>query len=190
MYPKVKVRRDEDQKDQRNWSSLLSLKDIQFLLLQDSCFPVKEFQDVSPTPTARIPKSYVPNIVLPAESASEGADKKGDVDEENRPKIRASSVPRPRAVISSPDNDAVIGNKNKPKALKNHNSIQNRHTHCKVVQTRAVDESPLNTRKSNNNTDRKFDLKGKKGPVPGPATAISSQRRNLTANKKPSSLRI
>lgn len=45
MYPKVKVR-TEGQDDQHahaaheyNWNSLLSLKDIQFLLLQDSYFP-------------------------------------------------------------------------------------------------------------------------------------------------------
>lgn len=45
VYPKVKVR-TEGQDDQHahaaheyNWNSLLSLKDIQFLLLQDSYFP-------------------------------------------------------------------------------------------------------------------------------------------------------
>ncbi|XP_021671059.2 uncharacterized protein LOC110657919 isoform X2 [Hevea brasiliensis] len=109
MYPKVKDR-TQSQDDQRdahhhNWNSLLSFKDIQFLLLQDSCFPVKDYQDVSPPPIARIPKSYVSKVLLPTlkESASEELDKKSNSDEEYRPNIRASSVPRPRAVLSSPE---------------------------------------------------------------------------------------
>lgn len=39
VYPKVRVRTDgRDDQLAHNWSSLLSLKDIQFLCLQDSCF--------------------------------------------------------------------------------------------------------------------------------------------------------
>eukprot|EP00257_Ricinus_communis_P020988 XP_015580364.1 uncharacterized protein LOC8265730 [Ricinus communis] len=194
MYPKVKVR-TEGQDDlyvarEHNWTSLLSLKDIQFLLLQDSCFPVKEYRDVSPVPIAKIPKTYVPNILLPTESASEGVDNKSSSDEEDRPNIRASLVPRPRAVISSPDNDALIANKNRvkatqPSALKNHNLIRSRHAQCKVVPSQAIDESPLNTSKSKDTTDKKIDVRGTKGS----ATVLSSQRRNITS-AKPSSVRI
>ncbi|KAJ6725819.1 hypothetical protein OIU79_004053 [Salix purpurea] len=75
--------------------------------------------------------------------------------EEDRPNIRASSIPRPRAVLSSPDNDAVIGNNyNKTKvarssALKNSKVIQNRHELCKVVPSRIADAStPTNSRES------------------------------------------
>ncbi|KAG8636827.1 hypothetical protein MANES_15G045800v8 [Manihot esculenta] len=192
MYPKVKVR-TEGQDDQHahaaheyNWNSLLSLKDIQFLLLQDSYFPVKEFRDVSPSSTARIPKPSLPNIILQTESASE--DKKSNFDEEDRPNIRAGSVLRPRAVLSSPDNDTMIGNKNsvkapRPSALKNHHSVQSRHAQCKVASSQAVDDSRLNTRKSKDTTDT--NLKGKKWST----TAISSRRRNITTDK-PRSVRI
>ena len=77
--------------------------------------------------TARIPKSYVPEVEKPLDSAPEGrlfpsccllyalpnsfnsvdaeAEKnKTKTDEEARPNIRVSSTPRPRAVISSPGN--------------------------------------------------------------------------------------
>ncbi|KAF2314048.1 hypothetical protein GH714_021735 [Hevea brasiliensis] len=53
-------------------------------------------------PIARISKPYVPNLLLQTESASEEEDKKSHFDEEDRPNIRAGSVPRPRAVLSSP----------------------------------------------------------------------------------------
>ncbi|XP_057992838.1 uncharacterized protein LOC110655593 isoform X2 [Hevea brasiliensis] len=145
---------------------------------------MKEYRDVSMPPIARISKPYVPNLLLQTESASEEEDKKSHFDEEDRPNIRAGSVPRPRAVLSSP----VIGNKNRvkavrPSALKNHHSIQSRHAQCKVAPSQAVDESPPNTRKSKDTTDN--NLKGKKWST----TAISSPRRNITTNK-PSSVRI
>ncbi|XP_034926331.1 uncharacterized protein [Populus alba] len=169
MYPKVKVRTD-GQGDQpaHSWSSLLSLKDIQFLCLQDPCFPVKGHQDDSPPPIARIPKSYVPSVIMPKVSVSEGTEKKNIFNEEDKPNIRASSIPRPRAVLSSPDNDAVIGNNNKtrvarPSALKNNKVIQNRHEQCKVVPCRITDASPTNTRKSKSTPGNKSEVKVKKG---------------------------
>nr|TKR83837.1 uncharacterized protein D5086_0000266080 [Populus alba] len=169
LYPKVKVRTD-GQGDQpaHSWSSLLSLKDIQFLCLQDPCFPVKGHQDDSPPPIARIPKSYVPSVIMPKVSVSEGTEKKNIFNEEDKPNIRASSIPRPRAVLSSPDNDAVIGNNNKtrvarPSALKNNKVIQNRHEQCKVVPCRITDASPTNTRKSKSTPGNKSEVKVKKG---------------------------
>ena len=40
VYPKVKVRTDgQDDQPPHSWGSLLSLKDVQFLCLQDSCSP-------------------------------------------------------------------------------------------------------------------------------------------------------
>ncbi|XP_065860776.1 LEAF RUST 10 DISEASE-RESISTANCEUS RECEPTOR-LIKE PROTEIN KINASE-like 2.1 isoform X2 [Euphorbia lathyris] len=65
VYPKVKVR-TEDEGHEYNCTSLLSLKDVSFLVLHDSCFPVKVHRDMSPPPPliARVPKSYVPNMIL------------------------------------------------------------------------------------------------------------------------------
>ncbi|KAJ6911316.1 hypothetical protein NC652_021826 [Populus alba x Populus x berolinensis] len=180
LYPKVKVRTDgQDDQPAHSWSSLLSLKDIQFLCLQDPCFPVKGHQDDSPPPIARIPKSYVPSVIMPKVSVSEGTEKKNIFNEEDKPNIRASSIPRPRAVLSSPDatrisnkrfsnsypdNDAVIGNNNKtrvarPSALKNNKVIQNRHEQCKVVPCRITDASPTNTRKSKSTPGNKSEVK-------------------------------
>ncbi|XP_065862969.1 uncharacterized protein [Euphorbia lathyris] len=227
MYPKLKVRTEGEGHEY----DCTSLKDVPFLSLQDSCFPVKEYPDISPPRIARVPKSYVPNIilptdnvlppesasevkeyrdisppriarvpnsyvpniilptntVLPTESASEEADKKSNSDVEDRPNIRASSVARPRAVLSSPDNDAVIGNRNRnrvkalqPSALKNHN----RHTQCKTAHDQAVgDQNSPSLRKLNNTTDSKIDLKVKKG------SATTTPRRSVMASKQ-SAVRI
>ncbi|XP_050217090.1 uncharacterized protein LOC126667976 [Mercurialis annua] len=189
MYPKVKVRTDESGEDdhhEHNWSSLLSLKDIQFLLLQDPRFPVKEYRDVSPLPIARIPSSYVPNVVLPTELPSQEPDNKSSTstEEEDKPKVRASSVSRPRAVISSPDNDALVANKNKvkalrPSALKRPNVIQSRHEQCKVAPSQATDGWNATTKCTNTTTDKKINLRQEKGS----ATALSNHRRNGTATK-------
>ncbi|XP_065862970.1 uncharacterized protein [Euphorbia lathyris] len=189
MYPKLKVRTEGEGHEY----DCTSLKDVPFLSLQDSCFPVKEYRDISPPRIARVPNSYVPNIilptntVLPTESASEEADKKSNSDVEDRPNIRASSVARPRAVLSSPDNDAVIGNRNRnrvkalqPSALKNHN----RHTQCKTAHDQAVgDQNSPSLRKLNNTTDSKIDLKVKKG------SATTTPRRSVMASKQ-SAVRI
>ncbi|KAJ6351435.1 hypothetical protein OIU78_007370 [Salix suchowensis] len=117
---------------------------------------------------------------MPRVSVSEGTDKKNNFTEEDRPNIRASSIPRPRAVLSSPDNDAVIGNNyNKTKvarssALKNSKVIQNRHELCKVVPSRIADAStPTNTRESKSTPDSRSEVKVKKG-LPA---EVSSQRR-------------
>ncbi|XP_065880109.1 uncharacterized protein [Euphorbia lathyris] len=188
VYPKVKVG-TEGEWHKYNCTSLLSLKDVPFLVLQDSCFPVKVYRDMSPPPPliARVPKSYVSNIILPTnidlppESASEGSDKKSNSD---RPNIEANSVPRPRAVLSSPDKNAGNRTKNRVKALqpsasKNHNVPQSRQTRCKTV----GDQNSLNLRKLNNTTDTKIDLKVKKG------SASTTPRRSVMASK-PSSVRF
>ncbi|KAJ6897604.1 hypothetical protein NC652_024411 [Populus alba x Populus x berolinensis] len=191
MYPKVKVRTDgRDDQHAHDWSSLLSLKDIQFLCLQDPCVPVKGHQDVSPPIVAKIPKSYVPNVIMPKVSVSEEAEKKSNSTEEDRLNIRASSIPRPRAVLSSPDNDAVIGSNNwtkvaRPTASKNNKLMESRHEPCKVVPGQITDASPSNTRKSKNTSDNKSELKVKKWSPP----EASSQRRKI-ATDKPRFMRI
>ncbi|XVF38537.1 hypothetical protein REPUB_Repub20aG0110500 [Reevesia pubescens] len=132
-------------------------------------------------PTARIPKSYVPQIEKPSDSVPEEAEKKKkNIDEEDRPNIRVSSTPRPRAVISSPDNDAVIGNKNRIKgehraALKNHNMVQNRHT----TRSHIFARGPVKTRKSKDDADCKLEVKGKKGS----GTTVSNQRRHIITER-------
>ncbi|CAN1279069.1 hypothetical protein LINPERPRIM_LOCUS16873 [Linum perenne] len=182
MYPKVKVRSEDE--DDRHWGSLLSLKDIQFLTIQETRFPVKRGQEVSPSPSpnAKIPKHYVPSLILPQQQSS-ATDTKSNPDEgDDRPLIRAGSIPPPRAVLSSPQNDALIGNKNRvakpttrPSALRNKNSIQERHVQqCKVMPRTPIDDSAVRSRKSKDQLPaEKTDHKGKKGT----SAAVSSRRR-------------
>ncbi|KAH9681693.1 hypothetical protein KPL71_027068 [Citrus sinensis] len=104
----------------------------------------------------------------------------GKNDETEKPNIRAGSILRPRAVLSSPDNDAVIGNKNRlkgerPAALRNHDMVSNRHAKAKCKASPTHIKSQLNTTSSNNVHENKSDNKGKKGS----ATADPSQRRYL-----------
>ncbi|KAL4593781.1 hypothetical protein ACB092_M012500 [Castanea dentata] len=189
VYPKVKVREQEDQEDFKGPP-----------LNDDSSFPAKENEEISPAYVAKIPKSYVPNepmsttsvsesLIMPTISASEGAgeiDKK--IDEDDKINIRASSILRPRAVLSSPDNDVMIGNKNRVKAkrpsgLKNHNLVQSRHTQGKIISS-DITECTVHTRKSKDADDSKSDLRGKKGST----IAVPSQKRYLRTNK-PSSVK-
>lgn len=192
MYPKVKVREQNDQEDFKG-PSLLPFND-------DSFFPAKEHEDISPSYVAKIPKSYVPNVhmsttsvseslIMPTISASKGAgeiDK--NLDEDDKINIRANSILRPRAVLSSPDNDMMIGNNNRVKAkrpsgLKNPNLVQSRHAQCKIISSN-ITEGTVNTRKSKKADDSKSDSKGKKGS----ATAVPSQKRYVRTSK-PNSVR-
>ncbi|XP_022937426.1 uncharacterized protein LOC111443687 isoform X7 [Cucurbita moschata] len=151
IYPKVKVR-DENELDdhpavnEQKRSYLLSLKDLESLFLEDSSSSSGKEHRVSPSSTAKVPKVYSPNVVKP--STSESQDKRC-----NRVNTRASSIPMPRAVLSSPENDLMIGKKNrktteKPSVLKNHNSVQSRHSQCKTVARHSGNENPICSRKS------------------------------------------
>ncbi|PIA40002.1 hypothetical protein AQUCO_02500013v1 [Aquilegia coerulea] len=115
MYPRVKVRvQEEPEKDQyevqKENSSLLLLNNFNSPSSNDNLLTGNECASVSPSPVARIPKSYVPSFTTPSISSSKGKNDKEI--EDKRPNIRASSVPPPRAVLSSPDNDGIIGNRN------------------------------------------------------------------------------
>ncbi|KDO39357.1 hypothetical protein CISIN_1g026018mg [Citrus sinensis] len=133
----------------------------------------------------KIDEKEKPNIRVTSptmDSTSLSDDGKNDVkiDETEKPNIRAGSILRPRAVLSSPDNDAVIGNKNRlkgerPAALRNHDMVSNRHAKAKCKASPTHIKSQLNTTSSNNVHENKSDNKGKKGS----ATADPSQRRYL-----------
>ncbi|KAG2376854.1 uncharacterized protein HKW66_Vig0174270 [Vigna angularis] len=156
MYPKVKVRHDDDGE--------LGLKAFLSLYLQPSS-PVTDNKVVAMPSVVRIPECYVPHVAIPRvpltedsgdfsvesdSSVTTGSEKAGSTDE-NKVNIRVSSIPPPRAVISSPDNDIMIGNRNKTRderlsTSKNGAVLQNRHAHCKVRLHDATD-IPSDTRK-------------------------------------------
>ncbi|XP_027937881.1 uncharacterized protein LOC114192376 isoform X1 [Vigna unguiculata] len=156
MYPKVKVRHDDDGE--------LGLKAFLSLYLQPSS-PVTDKKVVSMPSVVRVPECYVPHVAIPRVPVTEdsgdfslasdspvttGSEKDGSTDE-IKVNIRASSIPPPRAVISSPDNDSMIGNRNKTRdgrlsTSKNGAVLQNRHAHCKV-RSHDVTDFPPETRK-------------------------------------------
>ncbi|KAG2721962.1 hypothetical protein I3760_02G106800 [Carya illinoinensis] len=182
VYPKVKVKvKEQNDQDDPKGSSLFPLND-------DSCFPV-EHEDLSPLCVAKIPMSYVPNAPMPTISEPEGVGKNDKkIDKDDNINNRASSILRPRAILSSPDNDVTIGNKNRskkvkqPSPLKNPNLVQSRHVHCKAISS-GITERPFNTRISKDADDGKSDLRGKKGS----ALSVPSQKKYLRT-VKPSSM--
>ncbi|KAA8527814.1 hypothetical protein F0562_035317 [Nyssa sinensis] len=200
MYPKVKVR-EQEQDDlhialDHERSSLLSLDAFESLSIHDFNAPVNGSDDDAPASVVRVPKSYITNSTTPLIPVSKGVEKKNDnnnkVVEDSKQNIRASSIPRPRAVLSSPDNDGMIGSRNKTKkaevlsGLKNHNLCQNRHTQCKVTPRPVAFGSHMNTRRETKEVvDGKTDLRVKKGSF------IADQSPRAHPSKgKPHSIRI
>ncbi|XP_027366774.1 uncharacterized protein LOC113873025 isoform X2 [Abrus precatorius] len=178
MYPKVKVRQepDEDDADVR----YLGLKAFLSLSLDASPSPVDQ-KVVSMPSSDEVPKCYVPHVPIPRVHVTEDSGdfsstpdssggtgpEKDDSTDENKINIRASSIPRPRAVISSPENDIMIGNINKTRdgrlsASKNGAALHNRHAHCKV-KSHGVTDIPPDTRKHKEPGSKdKIDPVGKK----------------------------
>ncbi|XP_077229743.1 uncharacterized protein LOC143862559 [Tasmannia lanceolata] len=175
MYPTVKVGKEGIPvalKEEE--SSSLLLRVFESLSVQDRCSQGNEDQNDSP-PHAKVPKTYIPNVPL-SSIAVEKVNNNNEVDEDIRPYIRASSVPRPRAVLSSPDNDDMIGSMNKlstrrQTVLKNHNSSQNTHVQGKVKNIRA--DRPLNTRR----VSKEVDDKGHPHPQEKHTTGQASPRQ-------------
>ncbi|XP_024194909.1 uncharacterized protein LOC112198095 isoform X2 [Rosa chinensis] len=170
VYPKVKVRQQEEKDDQH--------------ALLDFSTPVKD-KDVSPATVAKVPKSYVPRVVMPSISVAEGAKKANKIEEMNKQNIRASSIPPPRAVLSSPDNDTVIGNKNRikaqrPSALKNHSLVQNRSTPCIPLH---ITENSINTKKSKGTLVENC-LKERKGSASKLTSQIRPSRTGKSSSKE------
>nr|XP_047977101.1 uncharacterized protein LOC125219229 [Salvia hispanica] len=137
MYPKVKVRVQREDADQYAYekNSLQSLKAFEWLSLNHS-----SSSDDSSRPVVRVPQSYVPLSPPPSfyRSKEETNKKNADV-KDGQKSLRATSAPRPRAVLSSPDNDEIIGQRTPTRTPtqpfpghKSRHAIQNRHTLCKI----------------------------------------------------------
>ncbi|XP_028793358.1 uncharacterized protein LOC114749057 isoform X2 [Neltuma alba] len=91
MYPKVKVRQEQYQDDHRVIQDN-NLKALQSLSLR-----------VSPPPEVPVSEDLGACNLTSDSSGPTGAEKDDNIDED-RVNIRASSIPPPRAVISSPGN--------------------------------------------------------------------------------------
>lgn len=209
MYPKVKVREEKYQYDEHVAVGLQLLESLSLHVPSSPEIEHRDVSPVfiaripkSPpqnvvTPTnsphkaaeqnneKKIYEREKPDIrvtTLANNSTSLSDEEKNDVkiDETEKPNIRAGSILRPRAVLSSPDNDAVIGNKNRlkgerPAALRNHDTVPNRHAKAKCKASPTHIKSQLNITASNYLPENKSDLKGKKGS----ATADPRQRRHI-----------
>lgn len=190
MYPKVKVKVRDDSGDRDDVkrdvpkSPLLGLKALDYLSLHDFDSPVQEHQVFRPR-TARVQKSSMENALR--YPVSEGKSESTS-DEDSKLNIRASTVPRPRAVLSSPDNDVMIGKKNKriverPSALKNNNPLQLRNGQPKDISKEAVYYGPKSTRKPKETTDDKILSRRTKEPA---NRAVAASQRTLPQTRKPS----
>ncbi|KAJ4954559.1 hypothetical protein NE237_011342 [Protea cynaroides] len=140
MYPRVKVRQDKEDDEefvvddnsfaQEGTCSLplcrilesTSIEEHSLLGISSAIDAGKESENDFPPSIARVPNEATPSI-----SMSKGGKNNKEIDDETR--IRASSIPRPRAVISSPDNDWMIGSRNhlpreRSSNLKKHNCVK------------------------------------------------------------------
>lgn len=118
MYPRVKVREQEDPIPIEEETTSYLLRVIESLSIEGHCSSRiladnhgSECKNDPPYSHAKISKSYPKNSLRSRISIPKGKNNTG-LDEDNRTNIRASSIPRPRAVLSSPDNDEMIGNQN------------------------------------------------------------------------------
>ncbi|XP_019253676.1 PREDICTED: uncharacterized protein LOC109232388 [Nicotiana attenuata] len=161
MYPRVKVRQQKEEDDEYAYESLPSLKAFESLSLSDL-----SSSDDSPTSVVRIPRACILSPDRHGISSSTGRtkDNNQNISGGSKTNARASSVPRPRAVLSSPDNDQMIRNRGKTKAelisgLKSCNSCQNRHhTRCKIFPKSIQAENPtIGNKGSKETADVKLD---------------------------------
>ncbi|KAK7391660.1 hypothetical protein VNO78_20077 [Psophocarpus tetragonolobus] len=167
MYPKVKVRQDDDAE--------LGLKAFLSLYFQPSPSPSPEMDQKV---VVKVPKCYVPHVPIPRVPVTDDSEEfnlesdssrseKDDNTSETKVNIRAGPIPRPRAVISSPDNDILLGNRNKSRdgrrlSASKDVALQNRHVHCKVKSLEVVDNPPDTRKHTEPETREKIDLVGKK----------------------------
>lgn len=142
MYPKVKVRTTEVDDDYE--CSVIPLQGFNSLSIRDFS-PEKERKQLS---AAKVPRSYIPRSITPPPSLPKAAKKSGQQTEDNvKSRTRASSIPRPRAVMSSPDNDQILGNRDKTR-LKRPSTLKNRNTApCRPLAQSRSSPSTITVRK-------------------------------------------
>ncbi|MCD9644991.1 hypothetical protein HAX54_033619 [Datura stramonium] len=150
----VRLQKEED--DQYAYESLPSLKAFESLSISDF-----SSSDDSPTSVVRIPRACILSPDRHGLPSSRGRtkDSNQNISGGSKTNARANSVPRPRAVLSSPDNDQMISMRSKMKAevfssLKNHNSCQNRHhIKCKTFPKSIQDSYSTSGSKGSKETD-------------------------------------
>ncbi|KAK9146230.1 hypothetical protein Sjap_006133 [Stephania japonica] len=129
-----------------------------------------DFNGDSPPTIAKVPKNYVPALATPSVPLCKGDANNKKVVEESRPNIQATSVPRPRAVLSSPDNDEIIGKRkqlsqDRSSLLKRRSPGPNTTINGRISSSCVKAKTTENVKSSlKENTDSKNHLKGKPKP--------------------------
>ncbi|KAJ8749113.1 hypothetical protein K2173_013720 [Erythroxylum novogranatense] len=105
----------------------------------------KENRSISPPLIARITRPYTANLKTQPVYVNKGIEKNINQNSENNNKldVKASPVSRPRAVLSSPDNDKLIGKRNR---FDSESSGQKKSNLQPIAVTRTNPDSP--TRKA------------------------------------------
>ncbi|RZC88680.1 hypothetical protein C5167_016536 [Papaver somniferum] len=134
------------------------LKVFETLSLQVQASPGKELENDIPPSVARVPKLYSPVLAAPSTSSSKGEQKhEKQIEEDTKSNNEASSVLRPRAVLSSPDNDGMIGHINRlsrvlPSVMKKKDLGEKTCVPGKVNPRCVKAKSPVNTRRKSKET--------------------------------------
>ncbi|KAI3823064.1 hypothetical protein L1987_04490 [Smallanthus sonchifolius] len=127
MYPKVKVRQEEEDPPE---SLRIYFKNFQALSLYDHPSNSLEEKD------GYTPAHMGVHISSPDAKISVKAGKVNrKVSEENKSNKKASSVLPPRAVLSSPENDAMHGTKNKNRIKTQEAGFKCQNTHVKCTKS-------------------------------------------------------
>ncbi|XP_074307097.1 uncharacterized protein LOC141642261 isoform X1 [Silene latifolia] len=114
MYPKVKVRSFEEDDEFEFDHPATPVKAFSSLTIRDYTPPAKGSKQASSLSVAKVPKLHIPRSVTPTPALPKAQVKSElESDDTHIKHSRASSIPRPRAVISSPDNDELLGSKNR-----------------------------------------------------------------------------
>ncbi|CAH8275804.1 unnamed protein product [Arabidopsis lyrata] len=133
MYPKVKA--DNEACNYKQRSSCLNSNYLQTRVSENN--QEDDFQ----IHVAKIPKIYIPSVLMSESESKEMNKRIRGADIEVKPTTKASPILRPRAVVSSPDNDAMIGNINMieerkaKKGLKSDDHIRSRASQPKNIDT-------------------------------------------------------
>ncbi|XP_024018433.1 uncharacterized protein LOC21398946 [Morus notabilis] len=159
MYPKVKVRASEQEdrlSPQNDRKAELFFTSPEFISME-----AKENRSSSPLPIVRILKAHAleEHSTKQLSSASKVENNRRPLVKDAKPNVRACSVPRPRAVLSSPDNDGMIGSRNelineRRSALKTHNTREEKGpAQTKLIPISQVKSvKPLNMAKTSEKT--------------------------------------
>lgn len=172
MYPRVRVKELEDPVPRQVAAGYL-FRVIESLSLEDNGLTKSAVSDHISKDKIDSNKSYTRNPRLnskdwltPSASTLKEKSAKG-CDEENISNTKADSVPRPRAVLSSPDNDDIIGNQNKriqewrrptKGQASDNNRMINRHNPVTGKRTSSTQRSYMKTQANNSYSIHKTEI--------------------------------